>query len=53
MSDLDKIANDYHKTKDPELKKLWFKKVKIYAHYCTQQRKVHGSGTKTRTRSSV
>ena len=27
-SDLDKIANDYWKTKDPELKKLWYKKNK-------------------------
>ena len=40
--DLDKIANDYWKTKDPELKKLWYKRIKIYAYYCTQRRKVFG-----------
>jgi hypothetical protein len=28
---LDQIANDYNKTKDPELKKLWYKKVKEFA----------------------
>ena len=48
-SDLDKIANDYWKTKDPELKKLWYKRIKIYAHYCTQKRKVYGGRTKTST----
>ena len=32
MSDqLDKIANEYNKTKDPELKKLWHKKIKEWA----------------------
>ena len=32
MSDqLDKIANEYNKTKDPELKKLWFEKIKEWA----------------------
>ena len=51
MSDLDKIAKDYHKTKDPELKKLWFKKVKIYAHYCTERRKVFGKKTNAFTKS--
>ncbi len=25
---LDKIANDYNKTKDPKLKKLWYQKIK-------------------------
>ena len=29
---LDEIANDYNKTKDPELKKLWYKKVKEFAN---------------------
>ena len=29
---LDKIANDYNKTKDPELKKLWHEKVKKWAN---------------------
>ena len=29
---LDKIANDYNKTKDPELKKLWHKKIKEWAN---------------------
>ena len=33
MSDqLDKIANEYNKTKDPELKKLWHEKVKEWAN---------------------
>ena len=33
MSDqLDKIANEYNKTKDPELKKLWLEKVKEWAN---------------------
>ena len=33
MSDqLDKIANEYNKTKDPELKKLWFEKIKEWAN---------------------
>ena len=50
-SDLDKIANDYWKTKDPELKKLWYKKIKIYAHYCTQKRKVYGGRTNASTKS--
>ena len=32
MSDqLDKIANEYNKTKDPERKKLWFEKIKEWA----------------------
>ena len=51
MSDLDKIANDYWKTKDPELKKLWYKKIKLYAHYITERSKVYGSRTKTSTTS--
>ena len=29
---LDQIANEYNKTKDPELKKLWHKKVKEWAN---------------------
>jgi len=29
---LDEIANNYNKTKDPELKKLWDQKVKEYAN---------------------
>ena len=29
---LDKIANDYNKTKDPELKDLWHKKIKEWAN---------------------
>ena len=29
---LDQIANEYNKTKDPELKKLWYKKVKEFAN---------------------
>ena len=29
---LDEIANEYNKTKDPELKKLWYKKVKEFAN---------------------
>ena len=33
MSDqLDKIANEYNKTKDPELKKLWHEKAKEWAN---------------------
>ncbi len=33
MSDqLDKIANEYNKTKNPELKKLWHEKVKEWAN---------------------
>ena len=33
MSDqLDKIANEYNKTKDPELKKLWHEKIKKWAN---------------------
>ena len=29
---LDKLANDYNKTKDPKLKKLWHKKIKEWAN---------------------
>ena len=29
---LDKIANEYNQTKKPELKKLWFEKVKEWAY---------------------
>ena len=29
---LDKIANDYNKTKDPKYKKLWYKKIKQLAY---------------------
>jgi hypothetical protein len=32
QNQLDKIANDYNKTKDPELKKLWHEKVKEWAN---------------------
>ena len=33
MSDqLDKIANEYNKTKDPQLKKLWYQKVKEWSN---------------------
>jgi hypothetical protein len=33
MSDqLDKIANEYNKTKDPKLKDLWYKKVKEWSN---------------------
>ena len=33
MSDqLDKIANEYNKTKNPKLKKLWYEKVKEWAN---------------------
>ena len=32
LDQLDKIANDYNKTKDPELKKLWLEKVKEWAN---------------------
>ena len=28
---LDEIANEYNKTKDPELKKLWYKKIQEFA----------------------
>ena len=31
LDQLDKIANDYNKTKNPELKKLWHKKIKEWA----------------------
>ena len=29
---LDEIANEYNKTKNPKLKKLWYKKVKEFAN---------------------
>jgi hypothetical protein len=29
---LDQIANEYNKTKDPELKKLWYKKIEEFAN---------------------
>ena len=29
---LDQIANEYNKTRKPELKKLWYKKVKEFAN---------------------
>ncbi len=29
---LDKLANEYNKTKDPKLKKLWHEKVKEWAN---------------------
>ena len=33
IDDLDKIAIEYNKTKDPKLKNLWYKKVKEYGSY--------------------
>ncbi len=32
LDQIDKIANEYNKTKDPELKKLWHEKVKEWAN---------------------
>ena len=32
LDQIDKIANEYNKTKDPELKKLWHKKIKEWAN---------------------
>ena len=32
LDQIDKLANDYNKTKDPELKKLWYQKVKEWAN---------------------
>jgi len=32
LDKIDKIANEYNKTKDPKLKKLWHKKVKEWAN---------------------
>ena len=29
---LDDLAKEYHRTKDPQLKKLWFEKVKEWAN---------------------
>ena len=29
---LDKLASDYNKTKDPKLRDLWYKKIKELAH---------------------
>ena len=29
---LDDLAREYHRTKDPELKKLWYEKVKEWAN---------------------
>ena len=29
---LDDLAREYHRTKDPQLKKLWLKKVKEWAN---------------------
>ena len=29
---LDDLAREYHRTKDPELKKLWYEKVKEFAN---------------------
>ena len=31
LDQIDKLANDYNKTKDPELKKHWYKLVKEFA----------------------
>ena len=51
MSDqLDKIANEYNKTKDPELKKLWYEKVKEWAngpHNIERRSLSSGRGNKT------
>ena len=32
LDQIDKIANDYNKTKDPKLKKLWHEKIKEWAN---------------------
>ena len=32
LDQIDKIANDYNKTKNPELKKLWLEKIKEWAN---------------------
>ena len=32
LDQIEKIANEYNKTKDPELKKLWHKKVKEWVN---------------------
>ena len=32
LNQLNKIANEYNQTKKPELKKLWFEKVKEWAY---------------------
>ena len=32
LDQIEKIANEYNKTKDPKLKKLWHKKVKEWAN---------------------
>ena len=32
LDQIDKIANEYNKTKNPELKKLWHEKVKEWAN---------------------
>ena len=43
---LDQIANEYNKTKDPKLKKLWLEKVKEWANGVnnTERRIVSVSG---------
>ena len=40
---LDQIANEYNKTKDPELKKLWHKKVKEWANRINNSKRRIGS----------
>ena len=40
IDDLDKIAIEYNKTKDPKLKNLWYKKVKEYGSYNIERWKV-------------
>jgi len=32
LDQIDKIANEYEKTRDPKLKKLWYEKVKEWAN---------------------
>ena len=32
LQEIDEIANDYNKTKDPKLKDLWYKKVKEWSN---------------------
>ena len=50
LDQIDKIANEYNKTKDPELKKLWHKKIKEWAngpHNIERRSLSSGRGNKT------
>jgi hypothetical protein len=50
LDQIDKIANEYNKTKDPELKKLWYEKVKEWAngpHNIERRSLSSGRGNKT------